>query len=147
MSLIEELESVENRVLARLRELEPLVAEHRELSRIASRLGLDVNQATTPRSKQPARASTSPRAAGSDAPGRKKASPKASGSRGSAAARDGGSTRERQVLATIQATPGLTVGELAKHLDVAPSSLYPVVRKLTQERVLVKRGLALHPRK
>lgn len=128
MSLIEELESVEKRVLARLRELEPLVAEHRELSEIAARLGLDVDRADAPRSRRSRQAS-------------------AAGSKAKPSGREGSAARDQRVLAIVQATPGVTVAEVAKQLDVAPSSLYRVVRKLTRERVLVKRGLALHPRK
>lgn len=137
MSLIKELESVEKRVLARLRELEPLVAEHRELSEIAARLGLDVSRADASTSRRSGQASARDR--GADPAGRR-AKAKPSGREASAA-------RDQRVLAIVQATPGVTVAEVARQLDVAPSSLYRVVRKLTRERVLVKRGLALHPRK
>ena len=139
MSLIEEVRNVEERVLARLHELEPLVAEHRELSKLAERLGLDSKAAAAPAKRQ-------------DAPPARKQparTKKARSSRSAARAqpRRSATTRDRQVLAAVQATPGVTVAEVARQLGVDPTSLYRPVRKLTKEGTLVKRGLQLHPGK
>jgi hypothetical protein len=123
MSLIEEVRDVEQRVLARLRELEPLVAEHRELTALAQHLGLDTAQ-------EPA--APAARAAGRKATKRPRSRP-------------AGETREDQVLGAVRAQPGVTVAEVAKGLGVDATSLYRVVRKLTREGKLTKRGLQLHP--
>jgi hypothetical protein len=146
ISLIQELESVENKLLARLRELAPLVAEHHELMRIAQRLGLDVE------GPDPTRSESSPvpsgRATGGDVRTRvSNAKPKASARGGKAAAQeDAAPMKQKRVVATVRATPGLTVAEVAGQLGVDAASLYPVVRKLTKEHVLVKRGRTLHLR-
>jgi hypothetical protein len=148
ISLIQELESVENKLLARLRELAPLVAEHHELMRIAQRLGLDVEGPDPTRSESSPAPSISGRAAGGDVRGRvSNAKPKASARGGKAAAQeDAAPMKQKRVVATVRATPGLTVAEVAGQLGVDAASLYPVVRKLTKEHVLVKRGRTLYLR-
>lgn len=142
ISLTQELKSVEHRVLARLRELAPLVAEHQELVKIAQRLGLDVEAAGVAQPEPSRRRSSTPRA---NAGGQRGPAAKAS-TEGRAAPGDDGSVREQQLLGVVQARPGLTVAQVAEQLGVNATSLYPVVRKLTEERVLVKRGRMLHPR-
>jgi DNA-binding NtrC family response regulator len=147
MSLIDEVKSVQERVLARLRELEPLVQEHRELSHLAERLDLDFAAGSD--RAAPAATDAKPAAARSRTG---KSVTRAKGARRAATpgrartARRSGATREEQVLAAVQATPGITVAQVAKQIGVDPTSLYRVVRKLTKEGTLIKRGLELHPR-
>jgi DNA-binding NtrC family response regulator len=145
MSLIEEVRAVEQRVLARLQELEPLVAEHRELTALAERLG--IAGAT---SAQDAGNSTSSPSAATPRPPRARRAAKRTGRAGSSASRPrrtpaSGSTREAQVLAAVRATPGVTVAEVASTLGVDATSLYRVVRKLSKDGAITKRGLQLHP--
>jgi hypothetical protein len=145
MSLIEEVRAVEQRVLARLQELEPLVAEHRELTALAQRLGI----AGTTGAREADASASSPSTA-TPAPARQRRAAKGAGGAGSSASRRkrtpaSGSTREAQVLAAVRATPGATVAEVAKTPGVDATSLYRVVRKLSKDGAITKRGLQLHP--
>jgi DNA invertase Pin-like site-specific DNA recombinase len=130
MSLIDEVRSVEERVLARLRELEPLLAEYRELSALADRLGLEKGASADSAPAQPA-----------GKPPRSRPTTKRRTAKRRAATRE---TREDQVLAAVRARPGATVAEVARELDVDATALYRVVRKLTKDGALTKRGLQLH---
>ena len=52
MSVLDEFRKAEQQVVNRLRELQPLVAEHEQLRKVAERLGLNVSEppaATQPR--------------------------------------------------------------------------------------------------
>jgi DNA-binding NtrC family response regulator len=145
MSLIEEIRAVEQRVLARLEELEPLVAEHRELTALAERLGIAGASGATD-----AGSSVSSPSAATPAPARQRRAAKRAGGAASSASRRkrppaSGSTREAQVLAAVRATPGVTVAEVATTLGVDATSLYRVVRKLSKDGAITKRGLQLHP--
>lgn len=153
MSLVAELRSVEERVLARLRELEPLVSEYHELKAHAERLGLDVEAAGAagpeaqaeeePRERGSAPApSTKPRARGGGAAAKK---PKRRAAAPKTASRAGNGERERQVVDAVAARPGITVAELAKGLSLEAAALYRVVRLLTDDGTLSKRGRQLYP--
>jgi transcriptional regulator of acetoin/glycerol metabolism len=135
MSLIEEVHNVQERVLARLRELEPLVAEHRELSELAKRLGLDTGPTPTAAGAVEDGGTARRRAT------RRRSAPKRAATR----SRRAGQTREEQVLAAVKAQPGITVGQIAKQLGVDATALYRAVRKLTTDGAITKRGLQLHP--
>jgi hypothetical protein len=108
MSLADELRRTQERALARMRELEPLVAEYEELRALL------------------AQADDGRRRAGE-------------------AARNGAAGREARVLEAVRAEPGLTVAEIGARLGEAPTTLYRVVRNLTADGALVKRGRALFP--
>lgn len=48
--------------------------------------------------------------------------------------------RRAQFIAVVKAKPGITVAEMSKTLDgVAPAALYALARKLTEEKVVVKK--------
>ena len=54
--------------------------------------------------------------------------------------------RHEQMLSLIRDQPGITVREAATELDVDPTSLYRIVRRLVDDGDIEKRGLQLHPR-
>lgn len=134
MSLIDELRSVKSRVADRLRELEPLVAEYNELVKEAERLGIDTKRAETaapaPAPRRPARGRSSRSRT------RKAATPKP--------APPSSDSRDK-VIAAVAAAPGATVAEIAKSLGVEATSLYRLVRALTDDGTLTKRGRQLYP--
>ena len=129
MSVLDDLRGLEQRVVARLRELRPLVEEYEELQRVAERLGVDATTAPA-RTRQPAKraASRRPGAASRRRPGGTRAT---------------GAERRARVLGLIESRPGITVPDMAKEIGVAPPPLYRVVRKLLQEGVVVKEGKSL----
>jgi hypothetical protein len=129
MSLADELRSVHNRALARLRELEPLVAEYEELKRLVDRMGL-AGEAPAPRPEAP------PAAAAPSAP---------AAALPAARPRTEADAREARVVEVVRAEPGLTVAQIGERMGQAPTSLYRVVRNLTSAGTLVKRGRALFP--
>ncbi len=74
MSVLDQLRSIEQQVLARLRELRPLVAEYRDLEKVADRLGLKRED------DEPARgadASTAPQAPNAKPPAKRAAAGRA----------------------------------------------------------------------
>lgn len=125
MSILEDLHAVEDRIVARLQELEPVVAEYRELCGAAERLGIDVSQIGCDVAAPPA----SRRAAAAQRPGGTRAT---------------GAERRARVLEMIGAHPSITVADLSEALDVQPSPLYRVVRHLLAEGAIVKHGTRLH---
>lgn len=110
------------RITARLRELEPLVREYEELSRVAAEMGLAEERSAAPRGEvePPTTARRGPRRA---------------------PAADGELTT--LVLEAVRADPGKTVAEYAEHLGVAPTVLYRPIRRLTTEGALIKRARQL----
>lgn len=110
----------EQKLVQRIRELEPLVAEHKELVAVASKLGIQTDRAPQARRGRPAtRRNGSRRRAG---------------------------TRRDQMLKTVQERPGVTVPEVAAVLGVKDAtSLYKVQRQLVEEGLVVKDGTALRP--
>jgi transposase-like protein len=134
MSVLEELHAVEQRLIARLRELQPLVDEYEELKRAAERLGVDVNRAARQRA---------PRAEPKRRPSRSRRSP--AGRRRAGGTRATGAERRERVLALISDRPGITVSEMSRELGVDAPQLYRVVRKLQAERLIKKQGLNLTP--
>ena len=150
MSVLDDFRAAEHRVAERLKELEPAVAEYRELEVVAERLG--INQATTtqpgstPKPGSADRpASTRRRAARKRTPSVAKApatpqpAPRGSGSN----SRSG--QREQQVLELVRGRPGITVREIGNELGVDPTGLYRVVGRLEQRGELRKKGRNLQP--
>lgn len=171
VSVLDDLRRAQEQLVARMNELEPLVAEYQELRQEADRLGLAAAQ------QDSSSAPETTAGAGADAPadpaeavGTETAAPAAStpaqdspapakaarsGRRASrpAAARSpkrqpGGSrggSRESAILQLVANTPGITVTAAGKQLGVDPTGLYRPVRKLVAEGRIAKRGPALHP--
>ena len=127
MSVIDEVKGLEDRVARRMTELRPLVDEYRELEQVAQRLGVTPTVAADP-----------PRRA------RRRAAPAAKASDGTPTTgrRNG---RREQLLAAVNARPGITVREVGTELGVDPTSLYRIVHQLEQDGALKKRGRELLP--
>jgi hypothetical protein len=121
MTVVDDLRSLEQRVIARLEELQPLVEEYKELEDVAKRLGIDTERAAPARA--PSGKSSRRRRRTAAAPGQ----------------------RRDQVLAMVKEKPGVTVPEIANSLGVDPTGLYRVVRTLQNDGQLKKEGRALTP--
>jgi transposase-like protein len=137
MSLIEEARTVRQRIVARLRELEPLVREYEELRQAAAELGIDEATAAPASSARPSGTArrTQGRARSRSSPAR--AAPVS-------AAEPADELGER-VLDAVRSAPGQTVAEYARALGVAPTALYRPVRELTTAGTIVKRARQLYP--
>jgi hypothetical protein len=149
----DEFRDAEKRVAQRLKELEPAVAEYRELEAVAQRLGIDVAAAQPTRSARPRRR-TAPAASGKANGG---TSPRR-GRRSTASTKRNGSTppapgrrptqpgkREERLLALIRERPGITVAEAGNAMRVDPTGLYRVVARLEQRGAVQKAGRELKP--
>jgi hypothetical protein len=135
VSVLDDLRSVERRVVERLAELEPLVREYNELLAEAKRHNLTPGAAdgsavqSRRRRAQAAAAPTTRRSA-------------ATAERRTRARR---SQRREQVLELVTQRPGITVSELGKELNVDPTSLYRVVNGLHRDEQITKTGRELRP--
>jgi hypothetical protein len=171
VSVLDQFRTAEERVLKRLRELKPLVAEYQELERVAERLGVNPNQdAASPdeqrstaagsaqgrrrRSRTKARSAASAREESRGAAAAKRSAATMPTSRARASGRSGdsggrasnrSSRRQQDVLRLVNQRPGITVREIANELGVDRTGLYGPVHKLEQEGAISKRGAALQP--
>jgi hypothetical protein len=144
VSVLDEFRDAEKRIVQRLKELEPAVAEYLELEEVARRLGIDAangavrpaRQARRRRPRKSARNATSARSATS-APAKK---PARARRRSNAAA----GQRGEQLLALVRERPGVTVAEAGKELGVDPTGLYRIVHRLEQRGDVRKNGRELH---
>ena len=141
-SVIEDLKQLEDRILARIRELEASVAELEELRAVAARLGIlggdgrDSSPATaraTPVARPRRRVRSQSTATGAR-PG---------GARSATVPSADGSTRRERVLELVAGEPGISVREVVAQLGVNRTSLYPVVRQLVSDGLLHKDGRGL----
>jgi len=157
---MEDLKHLEDRILARIQELEANVAELEQLREVAARLGiLDVNGRDSSRSRRRATATARPRRGASGRvngtagrSGGARSATRGSATRGSAT---GGSathqpmprhtTRRERVLEVVVGEPGISVREVVAALGVNRTSLYPVVRQLVSDGLLHKDGRGLWP--
>jgi hypothetical protein len=141
MSLAEEARAVRERVAARLRELEPLVAEYNELRKVAAEMGIE---ATEPQSTAAATAQTRrrQRPRSTRQPRRAKGAGRAARSAATAGENDEFAQR---VLTAVHDQPGKTVADYATLLSRSPATLYRPMRELTAAGAIVKRGRQLFP--
>ena len=147
MSVLDEFRDVEQRVVQRLKELEPAVAEYRELEEVAARIGIKTPQSDG-RDRQSAPVATrsrTRRATAKQATGGQPAAPAAARRAGGARRGAAAGEREQQMLALVRERPGITVAEVAQALGVDATGLYRIVRRLEQRRELRKRGRQLEP--
>ena len=135
MSLIDEVRTVRERIVERLRELEPLVQEYNELRRIAAEMGLE--------EIDPEAGSSPPRDA-RRGPAARSARRRVR-TRSSVRRRNEAGELAERVLEAVRAQPGKTVADYAAILEVAPTTLYRPVRELTTEGALTKRARQLYP--
>ena len=149
MSVLDDLQGLEQHVAKRLAELEPLAAEYEELKKVANRLGVRPASTSgqTPTRRRSASASSRRSAAnptserGRRAAGRKRAA----GSRNQNGSSSRGAKRRDAVVAAVKKRPGITVAELGSELGVDPTGLYRVVGRLEADGVLRKAGRTLQP--
>ncbi len=141
MSVLQELSDLRQRAVARLNELEPLVAEYQQLQAVLEKLGTDdVPRRTAAAAAKPA---SRPRRASAKS-ARKRATPArraSGGSRRRRAAAPG--SREADVVRLVGERPGISVPEIARELNVDPTGLYAIVRRLTAKNQMRKDGVKL----
>ena len=141
-SVIEDLQRLEDRILARIRELEANVEELEQLREVAARLGILEEQRihTAPGTD---RARTSTRARRRVRSQSTATGARPGGARSATAGPDGPSTRRERVLEVVAVEPGISVREIVAQLGVNRTSLYPVVRQLVSDGLLHKDGRGL----
>ena len=149
-TVMEDLKHLEDRILARIQELEANVAELEQLREVAARLGiLDGAPRDSARSRSRATATARPRRAA-----RGRSSGTAGRSGGARSATRGSAThqpmprhttRRERVLEVVGGEPGISVREVVAALGVNRTSLYPVVRQLVSDGLLHKDGRGLWP--
>ena len=147
MSVLAQFRDAEERVKQRLKELEPAVAEYRELEQVAQRLGIKTQADGDGRRATSAQVGRRPtrRAATRSGPKRASAASGADRARRSAGRSAAPGQREQQMLALVRERPGITVAEVAAEIGVDATGLYRVVRRLEQRGTLRKRGRSLEP--
>jgi ribosome-binding protein aMBF1 (putative translation factor) len=137
VSVLEDLRGIEDRLVARLQELRPLVEEYAELQRVAERLGVDVDAAPT---KPPARRRKPTAKPAARRPRRKRRADSRKRPGGTQAT---GAERRERVIALIRERPGISTPEIAADIGVDPPPIYRVVRRLQADGVIKKDGKAL----
>ena len=122
-------------IAARLRELEPLVEEYRQLEAAAAALAGLPGAA---RAARPARAVAARRAPKRATRARKPAS---GGRRGRPR---GSGTRALQTLELVKSKPGITIPEIAGAMGIKQNYLYRVLPGLEKDGKVVKRDRGWH---
>jgi transcriptional regulator with GAF, ATPase, and Fis domain len=142
VSVLDQVREAEQRVAQRMKELEPAVAEYRELQEVAQRLGIDADIAGAASTKPRAQRRRSRRQSTSGSP--KSATATKPASRGSRRSATPGQ-RQQQLLELVRSRPGITVRDAATELGADPASLYRVVRRLENSGEVRKNGRQLEP--
>lgn len=126
------LDEKRSEIGARLKELKPLVEEYQRLDAAAAALdGVPANAA--PRNAV-ARAPRAPAKRRSANGGGRRGRPKGSGTRGA------------EALALVQASPGITIPELAEKMGIKQNYLYRVLPGLAEDGLVTKDGRGWHPK-
>jgi CRP-like cAMP-binding protein len=120
---------------SRLNELRPLVEEYDRLEAAVAALG-SVGSGGRRGATAPRTAKKSVRRTGAG-PG------KGSGRRGRP---KGSGVRDKQALALVNATPGVTIPEIAKEMGIKQNYLYRVLPSLEKEGLVRKKGRGWYPR-
>jgi CRP-like cAMP-binding protein len=126
------LDTKRKEISARLRELEPLVAEYRQLEAAAAALA-DLPGKPAPGVKR-GRPSGRTSAAGPASPPRRRGRPRGSG------------TRALQAFELVKARPGITTSEIASSMGIKQNYLYRVLPSLEKDAKVDKRGRGWFPR-
>jgi transposase-like protein len=142
VSVLDQFRDAVQRVAERLKELEPAVAEYKELQEVARRLGLDASNGAT-RGTRPARRRRGKAARSAPVASAAPASTAARKARGPQRSNAAPGQRGEQLLALVRERPGVTVAEASKALKVDPTSLYRVVRRLEERGEIRKNGRQL----
>jgi hypothetical protein len=129
------LKTKRDEIAARLRELEPLVDEYRQLEAASAALaGLPGAAARAPRTERRTRATatrTTTRSRRSSTTGRR-GRPRGSG------------TRAIQTLELVKSKPGITIPEIASAMGIKQNYLYRVLPGLEKDGKVVKRDRGWH---
>ncbi len=161
MTVLEDLQQLERRIIKRAGELRDAVEEFDQLRAAAARLGIDLDKvddtaggrrATQRRNGSSRRKRVTAGGDASPALADVKATAKTRQKRTTAkptkqaagTSRHGGSRRET-VMRLVEQRPGITVAEIGQELKVNPTGLYRVVRDLEGAGKLKKEGKALAP--
>jgi CRP-like cAMP-binding protein len=120
---------------SRLKELRPLVDEYDRLEAAVAALG-SVGSGGRRGATAPRTAKKSVRRTGAG-PG------KGSGRRGRP---KGSGVRDKQALALVNATPGVTIPEIANEMGIKQNYLYRVLPSLEKEGLVRKKGRGWYPR-
>jgi hypothetical protein len=124
------LETKRKEIAARLRELEPLVDEYRQLEAAQTALaGLP----SAGRSAPATRRGRTTRAASSSSTPRRRGRPRGSG------------TRALQALELVKAQPGITTSDIAGAMGIKQNYLYRVLPTLERDSKIAKRGRGWFP--
>ena len=127
------LKTKRDEIAARLRELEPLVDEYRQLEAASAALA-GLPGAATPTVRAPRRGRAPVRAA------RARKAP-STGRRGRPR---GSGTRALQTLELVKAQPGITIPEIASRMGIKQNYLYRVLPGLEKDGKVVKRDRGWH---
>ncbi|MDQ3769436.1 MAG: hypothetical protein M3370_08175 [Actinomycetota bacterium] len=123
------LDDKKREISDRLKELKPLVDEHRRLE--AAKAALDGVGADSPAPSRRRRATSS----GASGNGRRRRGrPRGSG------------TRATQALDLVKANPGISIPEIAEKMEIQQNYLYRVLPGLAQDGLVEKRGRGWHPK-
>jgi hypothetical protein len=132
------LKTKREEIATRLRELEPLVEEYRQLEAASAALaglpGATRTATRTARAPQRGRGRTPVRAA-------RARKPTTTGRRGRPR---GSGTRALQTLELVKAQPGITIPEIASRMGIKQNYLYRVLPGLEKDGKVVKRDRGWH---
>jgi CRP-like cAMP-binding protein len=132
------LKTKREEIAARLRELEPLVAEYRQLEAAAAALAGLPGAARAPR---PARAAASTAKRGRTTRTARARKPASSGRRGRPR---GSGTRALQTLELVKSKPGITIPEIASAMGIKQNYLYRVLPGLEKDGKVRKQDRGWH---
>ena len=149
------LKAKREEIAARLRELEPLVEEYRQLEAAASALAeLPGATAATTRARAAARPAprttarrsrtAGSRSASASATRARAARPRAASAGGRRGRPRGSGTRALQTLELVKAQPGITIPEIASAMGIKQNYLYRVLPGLEKDGKVVKRDRGWH---
>jgi hypothetical protein len=139
------LKTKRDEISARLRELEPLVAEYRQLEAASAALagipGAAAATATaTPRTARRGR----PAAAAKTTRTRSSSRARRSSTTGRRGRPRGSGTRALQTLELVKSKPGITIPEIATAMGIKQNYLYRVLPGLEKDGKVVKRDRGWH---
>ena len=152
------LDQKHQEITDRIKQLTPIVEEHRRLQAAAKALAAlrrstAAAVATRRGPGRPSGANNAPSIPAGKKPGRPKKAGAAAASANTTTAtkrragrRKGSGTRAAQALALVKEQPGITIPELAAKMGIKQNYLYRVLPTLQKERKLTKQDKGWHPR-
>jgi transposase-like protein len=140
------VDDVRQRISDRLKELEPLVAEYRQLQSMQEALD-SASPAAEPPAPEPTRRRSQRRTSTSASPRRRSGESRGGGSGGDGGGRrrTSGATRASQALELVRARPGITIPEIAQEMGIQQNYLYRVLPSLEADGQVRKEGRGWHP--